>query len=386
MVTLISALWRLIITIVGLLVLLTIIGGVLGQPMGISFVETGSMEPQLQPDDGFIAVPTAVGGPVESGDVIVFDAVNLNDGGFVTHRVVEKTEEGYITKGDANPFTDQDGSEPPVQEGQIRAKALKVGGEVVVIPGIGVVVNGIGAAIESLQQTLAGLFGTRALLGTQGLAYILLGFGTITYVLSSVVERSGDKPRARDQTRRIEMLSPVTVIAVMAVALVLLLTASMLAPAGPQQFQFVSSESNAAGPSVIQQGTAENVTYRIPSNGPLPVVTIIEPTSPGVTITPREQYVAGGQTENVTITIEAPPETGVYTRTTHEYRYLAFLPAETILALHAVNPLAPLIVINFTIGTLFVLVAVLLIGLDPIRLTRGRRSIPMRVKLRRWLR
>jgi signal peptidase len=381
-----SVLWRSILAVVGILLVLTIIGSVFGVPMGISFVETGSMEPQLEPGDGFVAVPTAVTGPVEPGDVVVFDAVNLNDGGLVTHRVVERTESGYVTKGDANPFTDQDGAEPPVQEGQIRAKALQIGGEIVVIPRIGVLVLGIGGAVESLQQTLAGLLGTRAVLGTQGLAYILLGFGTVTYLLASFAERSGPKKRSRKRSRRIEMLSPITVIAVMAVALVLLLTASMLAPAGPQQFQFVSSESDAAGPGVIHKNSTENVTYRIPSNGPLPVVTVIEPTSRGVSVSPKERYIPGGETRNVTVTLEAPPETGVYTATIHEYRYLAFLPASTILALHAIDPLVPLIVINLMIGTLFVLVAVLLVGLDPIRITQDRRSIPMRVKLRRWLR
>jgi len=381
-----SVLWRSIFAVVGILLVLTIIGSVFGVPMGISFVETGSMEPQLEPGDGFVAVPTAVTDPVEPGDVVVFDAVNLNDGGLVTHRVVERTESGYITKGDANPFTDQDGAEPPVQEGQIRAKALQIGGDIVVIPRIGVIVLGIGGAVESLQQTLAGLLGTRAVLGTQGLAYILLGFGTITYLLASFAERSGPNKRSRKRSRRIEMLSPITVIAVMAVALVLLLTASMLAPAGPQQFQFVSSESDAAGPGVIHKNSTENVTYRIPSNGPLPVVTVIEPTSRGVSVSPEERYIPGGETRNVTVTLEAPPETGVYTATIHEYRYLAFLPASTILTLHAIDPLVPLIVINLMIGTLFVLVAVLLVGLDPIRITQDRRSIPMRVKLRRWLR
>ena len=382
-----SALWRTLAAVVGLLLVVTIIGSLFGVPMGISFVETGSMEPQLDSGDGFIAIPTAVTGPVESGDVVVFDAVNLNDGGLVTHRVVEETESGYITKGDANPFTDQDGSEPPVQEGQIKAKALQIGGTVVTIPRIGSVVLRIGGAVESIQRTLAGLLGTRAVLGSQGLAYILLGFGTITYVLASLAERSGGKRRrSRKQSRRVEMLSPITVIAVMAVALVLILTASMLVPAGAQQFQFVSSESDAAGIGVIQKGATENVTYRIPSNGPLPVVTVIEPTCQGVSVTPRERYIAGGTTENVTISIQAPPETGVYTRTIHEYRYLAFLPTGVILSLHAVHPLVPLIVINLMIGTLFVLVAVFLVGFDPIRITRDRRSIPMRIKLRRWLR
>lgn len=383
----ISVLWKLLALVVGLFLVVTIAGGVVGQPMGFSYVETGSMEPQLQPGDGFIAIPTAVAGPVETGDVIVFDAVNLHGGGLVTHRVVGETDGGYVTRGDANPVTDQDGDEPPVQEGQIQAKALQIGGEIVVIPRLGVVVLGIGGFVGSIQQTLAGLFGTRALLGSQGLAYILLGFGTITYVVASLAERSGEKRtrRTRTRTRRVEMMSPLTVIAVMAVVLVLLLSASMLAPGGSQQFQFVSSESGTTGPNVIQQGSSQNLTYRVPSNGPLPVVTIIEPTSQGVTVTPTEQYVSGGGTENVTITLEAPPETGAYTRTIHEYRYLAFLPMGTILTLHAIHPLVPLITINLLIGALFVGVAVTLIGLDPIRINRGQRSIPMRVKLRRWL-
>lgn len=386
MATPISAVWKAVLVVVGLFVLITLVGGILGQPMGFSYVETGSMEPQLQPGDGFIAIPTAVAGPVETGDVVVFDAVNLHGGGLVTHRVVGVTEGGYITRGDANPVTDQDGNEPPVQEGQIKAKALQIGGEIVVIPRLGVVVIGLGGLVGTIQQTLAGIFGTRALLGTQGLAYILVGFGTITYVIASLVEGSNGKRRTRNTSRRVEMMSPLTVVAVMAVGLVLLLTASMLVPAGPQQFQFVSSESSTTGPGVIQKGTTEDLTYRVPSNGPLPVVTVFEPTSDGITVTPTERYVAGGGTENVTITIEAPPETGVYTRTIHEYRYLAVLPAGAILAMHAIHPLLALVAINLFIGTLFVAVAVLLIGFDPIRINRGQRAIPMRVKLRRWLR
>jgi signal peptidase len=248
-----SVLWRLLVAVVGLFFLVTLIGGLFGQPMGLSYVETGSMQPQLEPGDGFIAVPMAVAGPVETGDVVVFDAVDLHDGGLVTHRVVGETESGYITRGDNNPVTDQDGSEPPVQEGQIKAKALQIGDRIVVIPRLGVVVLGLGAAVQSVQQTLAGLFGTRALLGSQGLAYILLGFGTITYIVASFVERSSGAKRTRNRSRRVEMLSPITVIAVMATVLVLLLTASMLVPAGPQQFQFVSSQTDAPGPGVIQQ-------------------------------------------------------------------------------------------------------------------------------------
>lgn len=127
------------------------------------------------------------------------------------------------------------------------------------------------------------------------------------------------------------------------------------------------------------------MTYRVPSNGPLPVVTVIEPTSEGISVEPTQRYVPGGGSENVTITIDAPPETGAYTRTIHEYRYLAFLPTGTILTLHAIDPLLPLLAINLLVASVFVLIAVILIGIDPIRINRERRTIPMRVKLRRWL-
>ncbi|KPN31210.1 signal peptidase I [Halolamina pelagica] len=120
-----------------------LLGQVLGTPVLLGYVETGSMEPTLEPGDGFVAVPAAVTGDVEEGDVIVFRAEELQGGGLTTHRVVGETERGYITRGDANPFTDQDGNEPPVKEGQIVAEALQIGGSVVVIPNLGTLVTGL---------------------------------------------------------------------------------------------------------------------------------------------------------------------------------------------------------------------------------------------------
>lgn len=145
-------------------------GAILGQPVLLSYVETGSMEPTLSSGDGFIAIPNAVAGSVEEGDVITFRAQTLHGGGLTTHRVVGKTERGYITRGDANPFTDQDGGEPPVKDAQIVAQALQVGGTVVVIPYLGGVITGIQDVLSTVQQRLALFFGTKALLGVRGLA------------------------------------------------------------------------------------------------------------------------------------------------------------------------------------------------------------------------
>src|SRR6056297_2525566 len=114
-----------LVALVGLLV----VGHVLGVPLGLGYVETGSMEPTIDAGDGFVAVPAAVAGPVDEGDVVVYDAQEIEGGGLTTHRVVEETDHGYVTRGDANPFTDQDGGEPHVTDGQIVAKAWQVNGE-----------------------------------------------------------------------------------------------------------------------------------------------------------------------------------------------------------------------------------------------------------------
>ena len=154
-------------------------GQFLGQPVLLGYVETGSMAPTLNPGDGFVAVPAALAGPIDEGDVVTFRAEELQGGGLTTHRIVGQTDRGYVTKGDANPFTDQDGSEPPVKRPQIVAVALQVGDGVVTLPNLGVAVTGVRAGFTEAQRLLAVTLGTRALLGTQVLIYAVLGLSEI---------------------------------------------------------------------------------------------------------------------------------------------------------------------------------------------------------------
>ena len=132
---------------------LAVLGAVLGLPMGVVYVETESMSPTLEPGDGFILIPTAVAGPPEPGDVVVFDAQELSGGGPTTHRIVGETERGYITQGDNNNVPDQVTDEPPVAQAQIAGQALNVGGRVVAIPYTGAVATAVGGvAADALQR------------------------------------------------------------------------------------------------------------------------------------------------------------------------------------------------------------------------------------------
>ena len=78
----------------------------------VLWVETGSMEPEIK-TKSFILVKRSDGSDVEVGDVITFvctDEGSEVNGQLITHRVIEITEDGFITKGDNSPATDSWGA------------------------------------------------------------------------------------------------------------------------------------------------------------------------------------------------------------------------------------------------------------------------------------
>lgn len=374
---------RIIGVILAIVVISLIVGQLIGQPILLSYVETGSMAPTMEPGDGFIAIPAAIAGPVEKGDVIVFQAQNLHGGGLVTHRVVEVTETGFVTKGDANPVTDQDGNEPIVHNPQVVAKALQIGGNVVVIPKLGAVVLAIAGGIEALQLALARLFGIRGFLGPQGLAYLLFVIGATALVVTTIVEH-GKNDRRRDRSRSRDVSDPRHLIVGLTLILVLITTASMVLPAGAHEYGIVSSTSDSEGINVIHQGTAETTTYRVPSNGLMPVVVFLEPEGDGITVSERDLVVGSNQMEEVQITIHAPQQTGYYQYYLIEHRYLGLLPTSTISALYTVHPWLPIVAIDLLIGIGFAGLAYGLVGLGPIRVRSRTDDRSLFARIRRW--
>jgi signal peptidase len=351
-----------------------ILGQVLGQPVLLGFVTSGSMEPTIETGDGFVAIPAALAGPVEEGDVVTFRAEEIQGGGLTTHRVAEETDRGYITKGDANPFTDQDGDEPPVKETQIVAIVWQPGGTVVTIPGVGAVVTGTQSLLQEIQRQVAALVGSRTLLGTQGLAYLLAAVSLVAYVADILLSEDRKRERERNRSTGTNVR---LIVAVFAAAIVLSATAAMVGPAGPQEFGVVSAESDSPGFRVIERGTSESVQYITPNDGFVPVVRYVEPATDGVEVEPREAVVPARSSVNGTLTLTAPPETGYYRYYVVEHRYLLVLPQSTIEALHAVHPWLPIVVIDGLLGGSFYLLGTIIV--DSGRVRRRTRDGPSRI-------
>lgn len=356
-------------------------GQALGQPVGLSYVETDSMAPTMEPGDGFIAVPKQLDGSVDRNDVIVFDAEELNGGDLTTHRVVGETERGYITKGDGNPVADQDGTEPPVKRAQIVATALQVDGQVVVIPQLGTAVEMIQLVFQTGQQSLASALGTRSVLGTQGLAYLFFA-ATLLWYGVGVWQNRAEKSRGRE-TSRADGMDSRLVVGLFAALLVAGATAAMVAPAGTQDYSIVSADFNSDRPTVIPQGESNDVTYPVDNGGLLPIVSYLEPASEGVAVSPRESHVGPRSMANATVTLQAPPETGTYRRFVVEHRYLAILPLPVIQTLYAIHPWAPIAVIDAMIGIPFYLLGVRLVGTGRIRDRNADRGYGYLTRVRR---
>lgn len=373
--------------VVGVVLLLAgslLVGQFLGQPVVVGYVETGSMSPTLKPGDGFIAVPMFLDSSIEQGDVIVFHAETLHGGGLTTHRVVGQTAEGFITRGDANPVTDQASGEPPVTRDQIVATALQVNGHVVVIPNLGTLVTGANGVLQWVQRQLAIVTGSRVFLGTQGLAILLFAVGVLSYVVSEFRQSHGRQTKRRP-SRQTGILDARLVVVSLTALLVVMFTIGMVAPSTTQTFDFVSSQNDAPGPNVIEAGTNESVTYVVPSNGMLPAVTYLEPTTGNLEVSPRRLYVPANSRANATITIMAPAEIGTTEARLSERRYIAILPVGVIDWLHDLHPWAPILAIDAFVAIGFASIASVVIGWGPIRIDASSPG-SLVARLRRWFR
>ena len=359
-----------------LVVVSLVVGQFLGQPILLSYVETGSMQPTLSPGDGFVAIPAQVAGGIGTGDVVTFDAQEIEGGGLTTHRVVEETERGYVTRGDNNPFTDQDGGEPVVQDADVVAKALQVGGGVVVIPHLGTVAMGFQSALDAAQTQLAVTFGVRSLQGTQGLAYIVFGLSVVAYAVDWY-RNAGSRDRGSRDRSRDDGTSAFAILGVLALVLMATATAAMVVPAGTQEYGVVSAEFESENPTVIERGTSQELEYVVPNAGLVPVYAYVTPASPGVDVEPERLSVASRGEASTTVTLSAPDETGYYRLFVVEHRYLAVLPPGIVDELYGVHPWAPLVAINGLLGGGIVGVGLLLLRGEPARIrSRDSRERP----------
>jgi len=367
----------LVAAVVALVVASLFVGQVLGQPVLLGFVETGSMEPTLQPGDGFIALPAAVAGPIDEGDVVTFRATTVGGGGLTTHRVAEVQNGQYTTKGDANPFTDQASGEPPVTRARIVAVAPQVGGSILVVPNLGTVAVGSQQVLDTAARPVSRATGL-PVAAARGLVTVGLVVG-----LALALTSEGTGPPARELARDVGV-NRHRITQVVTAAVVFAVTAAMILPGGAAAFEIVSAEQDAPGPRVIEQGDAEQANYTVANGGIVPVVSYLSG-SERASVTAERVVTPPRSQQQTTVTLSAPAETGLYRATVSEQRYLAVLPVGLIDRLYGIHPLAPLVAIDLWIGGLVYGLLRGTLGTGRTRRRRADRPGAVAGRLRRYL-
>lgn len=348
-----------------ILLISPVLGQFIGYPVFLSYVETESMQPSMDPNDGFVAIPSYFVGSIENGDVIVFKAKKLHGGGLTTHRVIGKSENGYLTKGDNNPFIDQDGEEPPVKREQIVAEAFQINNILVVIPNLGDIINSFRGIVSSFQSFLASLFGIRSFLGTQGLLYIILALSILLYIIDLFLEEN-TKKRVKEKVRNKGVDINYLVI-ILTILVVISATSSMLLSSKIHTITVEGKSDISRNSEGLTSENSVSTEMNIPNSGFIPVYVFFNSETENINANPDKLLVGSREIKNSSIIIQPPNVDGRFNEIISENRYFAILPMFILEPLYKIHSWLPILVIDIIIGLLFYGVSISLLGHGRVR-------------------
>lgn len=308
-----------------------------GSPLHIGYAKSDSMAPTIDPGDGYVVIDTD---RVQEGDIIVFWSAPKNE--YATHRVVERTPDGFITKGDNNPVTDQATGHPPVPRSAIVGEVLTLGGRPLTIPGLGAAI----AVVRAFRAVL--------------LAVLLL---LVAFVFVRERKRSSSSGRGGRQIYRVkDVIRPLFIVGIV--------TTIAVTPIGASTFQLTYIATATDSPDDRTVPVGERVTREV---------------SFSVADMPLTQYViradgmrildAGREGATITLTVSIPPPeaAGPQRMQVHFYPYPAVLPADVLGALHDVHPIVAVLASTLAIFLpLYLVYLILLDGAKPLALSRSR--------------
>jgi len=300
--------WVLIaLVLVGLLVVLPSLP--VSSPVRISYVYSDSMEPTIDTNDGYLLVPA---GDINEGDVVTFRSEEHNE--HLTHRVAGVNEQGYVTKGDNSPDTDQATGHSYVQKDDVVGEVFSFRGSVVTVPKLGVVLG----AFEGNRGLSAGL--------GAGVVLLLLLFDTF-----GTGGSTGGSP-TRSVVRNADVLRPVLLVGFVFVV------ASVWASTHTRTLDYVAVGHATEADNLLVVG--ESATRTVLFEGSAPPFTHRAVSADGMSVAET-----GMNETAVDLTVEIPPpETaGEHTKTVSVHHYPASLPPSAVEWLHSISPVAAVV-------------------------------------------
>ena len=299
--------------IIGLLIMAALGGAITRKPLLLTVIRSGSMNPVLQRGDIVLFKRNSEGGQIKVGDIVVFrsETGSLSDKGWIMHRVTSGDPvTGYITKGDANRYSDQDDDgAPPIKPRWIAGKAVCIGKIPVKIPVFGY----LPLWLEGLQKN----------------PFLLPGFAVILSVVAAASELQGKKKKGN------HALEQQLIYFIGGLTLAFILGVTMLAISQHSSFKYEVSggkeEVILGSPvGVLKLGeTATKPVTKISNKGFLPITAVITTDDPQVVFNKDMIVPSPGQLEEVIMTVTAR-KIGQYQTTVWVGVFLPLLPQKLI--------------------------------------------------------
>lgn len=301
--------------------------------IGLWYVYSGSMEPTIKINDGFIV---AKSNEYNIGDIITFKPKFLEQP-YVTHRIIGISDDGsFITKGDNNPLSDQQGGEPAVIENQVIGKLVSINNNPIIIPKLGIISEIVTNKASKLN------------------VFVIISIAIIVFIVGYVVDTLFNKKVSAKRKARIRLLDlapffdPVFLIILILFIFNVFMFGQVVKSWGNDKISYVvvSTEglsSPMPGEKFIKMNSLQNSI-------PIPFIVILEPEDKNIVINPKKIYVDSKQQSEYTIEITAPDKIGYYTQNIYNKAYPNVLSEDLFDYLYSINQFLPLILI-FTPST-----------------------------------
>jgi len=292
------------------------------------YVFSESMEPTINVNDGFLVWPSF---NYEVNDIVVFRPVKL-EANLITHRIVGSNRDGFITKGDNSPVTDQASGEPALKGNRILGRVFTINGKPLIIPGLGNI-------YESMQKKLG-----------SDVRYFAIGLITLGVMLA--VWEAWSPQRKKRSRRRWRLRDIYRLAAIGAIGFVVL---GVLLGTRVHQVKYLVSVNPGTLAEHMRVDETGYLPVKVNNVGFLPTWHISSAIAP-LTVKDAPAVIKARSEGLIIISIPPHQETGWYQGYVRVYNYPMILPRPVIVWLHEQSPYLALAGISVSFALLILLI------------------------------
>jgi signal peptidase len=311
------------------------------QPLLITVVRSNSMFPLFERGDLVLIERITPKDTVRAGDIVVFktEIGDYSKVGWIIHRIVDgNDQDGYITKGDNNPSTDQEmGGTPPIKKEWIVSRAITLGHYPLKVKSLGL----LPLWVENLQSN----------------PYVLPGFAILLAAVIGIVEWIRSKKKKLQRKGRLDIH---TIYFISGITVSVLMYATMISASQHINVVYEVSETDQGvmdGSSVgmIRIGDeVEKPLVELNNKGFFPLFVFIVTKDPQISFSDERIALHPGQNVNTSFQVHAH-KTGKYKSVVRVAIFYPIIPNELIHRLNQINYHLALAVVSIIPGLPFMI-------------------------------